>query len=107
MNSHTDDVSLLVAGAIGAGVATLAKGLWDSLSGGGPDDYYKLYKFHEQQHKFHERQHTFYKNAFFGLCCLTAIKSIYPDLGQWGYYIAAAYVGYYAYQIVALHLEGV
>ena len=78
INNHTDDASLLVAGAIGAGVATLAKGLWDSLSGGdsGPD-YYKLYKFHEHQHKFHERQHSFYKKAFLRLCCLTVTMSIY------------------------------
>ena len=69
MSRYADDPSLLVAGVIGAGVATLAKSLWDSFSG--EPDYYKLYKFHEQQHRFYKSQHSFYRNAFFGLCCLT------------------------------------
>lgn len=79
---HAGDASLLVAGVIGAGVATLAKGLWDSFSS--DPDYYKRFKFHEQQHEFHKsqhefhkRQHAFYKKAFFGLCCLTGFISFY------------------------------
>ena len=113
MSNHTDEASLLVAGAIGAGVATLAKGLWDGVFGAPNPDYYNLYKFHERQHIFHERQHSFYKKAFLGLCCLTVTMSIYPtwekDLGQllyWGYYMETAYVGYYVCRIVALHAEG-
>lgn len=71
ISSHTDDASLLVAGAIGASVATLAKGLWDSFSG--TPDYNKLYKLY----KFHEQQHFFYKKACLGLCCLTVVMSLY------------------------------
>jgi len=109
-DSGNVETALLAGAVVGAGTALAASGLFDFVGGlFGSDskkpDYYKLYKFHEQQHKFHERQHYCYKNAFLGLCCLIGTMGAYSQMGEgtlWqllygGCYAGAAYLTYYIY----------
>ena len=101
------ETALLAGAVVGAGTALAANGFFDILGGlfgsSKKPDYYKLYRFHEQQHYC-------YKNAFLGLCCLTGTMGAYSQMGTgtvgqllyWGCYAEAAYVTYYTCRVVGL-----